>query len=136
MKKKFGYLIASIVLVGITTTGCMIAPEHGLLQGKVYIGPVSPVEQPGQSTTLPCNVYKPRKIMVYDHDGSRLVTQVDIECNSEGNYARYRVELQPGTYTIDINHIGVDSSQEVPAHITVEAGITYRLDINIDTGIR
>ena len=120
----------------LASTSCLNADEPGLVQGKVFVGPVSPVEQPGQTITLPCDAYEPRKILVFNRDSSKLISKVDIECNSEENYARYRVELPPGIYTIDINHIGIDHSQDVPAQITVEAGITYRLDINIDTGIR
>ena len=74
--------------------------------------------------------------MIYDEDGKKLLLQVDIECNSAENYARYRVELDPGFYTVDINRIGVDFSTDTPALIEIVSGATTRLDIDIDTGIR
>ena len=44
--------------------------------------------------------------------------------------------LKPGTYTVDINRIGMDSSDDVPQRVEIQLGITTRLDIDIDTGIR
>ena len=74
--------------------------------------------------------------MIYNKIGTKLLMQVDIECNAEENYTRYRAELEPGIYTVDINHIGVDYSDDVPKQVEIQSGITYKLDIKIDTGIR
>jgi len=109
----------------------LIYNNRGILQGKVTIGPISPVEKPGKTTVVPCEVYQARKIMVYDGTGGDLVAEVEIDC--EG---KYLLRLKPGTYTVDINRIGIDSSSEVPVKIEITAGLTYRLDIDIDTGIR
>ena len=102
----------------------------------MLIGPVTPVEQPGQDTTLRCDVYDARKIMIYDESGNRLLMQVDIECNADENYARYRVELEPGIYTVDTNRLGIDYSDDVPRQVQIISGQTFKLDIDIDTGIR
>jgi hypothetical protein len=125
-----------MIILGLMIIGCSSTAEKGLLQGNVLIGPVSPVVQPGQDTTLRCDVYEARKIMIYDKNGENLNMQVDIDCNVEENYARYRVELEPGTYTIDINNIGIDSSDDVPRQVEIMSGTTFKLDIDIDTGIR
>ena len=117
-------------------TGCSSTAEKGLLQGNVLIGPVTPVEQPGQDTTLRCDVYDARKIMIYDESGSSLLMQVDIDCNPDENYARYRVELEPGIYTVDTNRVGIDNSDDVPRQVQIISGQTFKLDIDIDTGIR
>jgi len=105
--------------------------NSGILQGTVTIGPITPVERPGEKPPMPPEVYEARKIMVYDRSGKKLIEQVDI--NSEG---RYVAHLKPGTYTVDINHIGMDSSDDVPQQVEIQLGITTRLDIDIDTGIR
>ena len=102
----------------------------------MLIGPVTPVEQPGQDTTLRCDFYDARKIMIYDESGNRLLMQVDIECNADENYARYRVELEPGIYTVDTNRLGIDYSDDVPRQVQIISGQTFKLDIDIDTGIR
>ena len=129
-------LLLTITVLGLFVIGCSGTAENGLLQGNVLIGPISPVEQPGQDTTLRPDVYDARKIMIYNESGNKLLMQVDIECNVEENYTRYRVELEPGIYTVDINRIGVDYSGEVPKQVEIKSGLTFKLDIEIDTGIR
>jgi hypothetical protein len=69
--------------------------------------------------------------MVYDKSGNKLIDEVDIDCDG-----RYVVKLTPGMYTVDINRIGIDHSSEVPKQVEIRSGITTRLDIDIDTGIR
>ncbi|MFC1954746.1 hypothetical protein ACFLVZ_02875 [Chloroflexota bacterium] len=44
--------------------------------------------------------------------------------------------LEAGIYTVDINHIGMDRSSDVPKEIEIGAGKTIELNIDIDTGIR
>jgi heat shock protein HslJ len=104
----------------------------GILQGRVTIGPITPVERPGEITPIPPEVYEARKIMVYDRSGRNLIQQIDID--SESGW--YVAHLKSGTYTIDINRIGIDSSDDVPQQVEIQSGITTRLDIDIDTGIR
>lgn len=107
-------------------------PGTGTLEGSVTIGPLTPVQTPGPTPPpTPCSVYQARKVMVYDESGKDLVKQVDIDC-----IGHYRVDLKPGTYTIDINHAGIDRSSQVPTTIEIKAGQTVNLDIDIDTGIR
>ena len=135
MKNK---LLTIFLLFGVLFAGCTsnATAEKGLLQGNVLIGPLSPVEQPGQTATINCDAYALRKIMIYDQSGKTLVRQVDIECNVEEQYTRYRVELEPGTYLVDINNIGIDHSSDVPRQVEILPGTTFKLDIEIDTGIR
>jgi hypothetical protein len=120
--------LLSAVLVGACRTG---GQATGTLEGTVTIGPISPVQREGVKEEIPPEVYAARKVMVYDSGGKKLVQQVDLE--DDGTY---RVELKVGTYTVDINRIGVDSSDEVPRQVDIVAGETVLLDIDIDTGIR
>lgn len=130
MKKVL--LIITITAITLSMFSCSdVTQEPGVLQGKVTIGPLVPVERPGIKYEIPCEVYEARKIMVYDKKHKKLIEQVDIDCN--GNY---RVELEPDFYVIDINRIGIDHSSEVPAKIEIEPSETILLDIDIDTGIR
>jgi hypothetical protein len=125
-------VLLSVIITGLILTACSNKTvEMGLLQGIVTIGPLSPVENSDERPPVPCEVYEARKIMVYDESGRNLLHQVDIDCDG-----RYRVELKPGTYTIDINHIGIDTSGDVPKQVEIMPGITFKLDIDIDTGIR
>ena len=135
MKSIICLIVAAITLI-LGFLGCSSTDEKGLLQGNVLIGPIIPVEQLGQDTTLRCDIYDERKIMIYDKNSTKLLKQVDIECNVEENYTRYRVELEPGIYTVDINYIGIDHSYDVPKQVEIISGTTFKLDIEIDTGIR
>lgn len=125
-------VIISLVLVGLLLAGCTGGTKDtGTLEGRVTIGPLSPVEREGEITVVPPEVYAARKVMVYDKSGKKLVRQVDL-----ANDGSYRVELEVGTYTVDINRLGIDSSSDVPRQVEIRANETVRLDIDIDTGIR
>lgn len=105
-------------------------PQTGSLEGVVTIGPIWPVEVPG-GRPVPPEVYRARKVLVYDASRTRLIATVDL-----GTDGHYRVELAPGWYVVDINHIGMDRSPDVPASVQIKPGVTSVLNINIDTGIR
>jgi hypothetical protein len=123
--------IAAIFIL-LPVSGCAgETPEPGILEGQVTIGPISPVERPGEPQPIPPEVYQARKVMVYDQSGKKLVAEVDL--SSQGYY---RVELRPGIYTIDINRTGIDHSSEVPTQVVIESGEATLLNIDIDTGIR
>ena len=131
------YILPILLALGLLTGGCLNSDtEKGLLQGKVLVTPTSSVEQPDTGANLVCSFYSIRKIMIYDESGEELIYSVDIECNADEQYARYMVELEPGIYMVDINHVGVDFSGDVPKIIEIISGVTTRLDITIDTGIR
>jgi len=129
MIKNFVLLV---VVIGLLLAGCSGGTlETGTLEGRVTIGPLSPVEQPGEKPPVPPEVYEARKVMVYDRSGSKLIEKVDL-----GQDGYYSVKLSPGIYTVDINYSGIDSSGDVPKKIEIRAGETVKLDIDIDTGIR
>ena len=130
MTKSF--VLLAVIVIGLLFSACSAGTvEMGTLEGTVTIGPIWPVERPGEERTIPPSVYEARKVMVYDKNGSKLVKQVDLEY---GGY--YSVELKPDTYIVDINRIGIDSSSDVPKEIEIRPGETVKLDIDIDTGIR
>lgn len=125
-------LLLLVIITGLLLTGCLAeTAETGTLEGTVTIGPIWPVERSGEERPISPEVYEARKVMVYDKNGSKLVEQVDLEYGGH-----YRVKLKPGTYIVDINRIGIDSSSDVPKKIEIRPEETVRLDIDIDTGIR
>ena len=113
----------------VTTTTTNPTTGTGVIEGKVWIGPLpgGPPEKLG--LPYPDEIYQPRKIMVYDADRINLVKQVDI---TEKGY--YSVELPAGTYTIDINYVGTDWSNEVPRKFTIQSGIHINADIFFNIG--
>lgn len=126
MRRILFLLVITLLLVGCTSG------EAGTLAGYVRVGPLQPVAQAGvPEPTPPPEVYAERKVVVYNASGDREVARVDI-----GPDGAYSFALQPGAYTIDINHLGIDVAKGLPAIVEIRAGETTTLDIDIDTGIR
>ena len=92
-------IVISLTVITLLLSGCGRSnAETGMLTGQVTIGPLVPVERPGDNHDIPCEVYEARKIMVYDNNHKKLIKQVDIDCDG-----LYQVELPPDSYVIDIN---------------------------------
>ena len=126
-------LAGSLVVVSCCQPG---GPETVLLQGAVTIGPISPVERPGENPEVSPEVFSARKLMIYDASGKRLVREVYFTQIGTGATGYYTAQIAPGTYTVDINHLGIDTADNLPQKITVSADETVTIDVNIDTGIR
>jgi hypothetical protein len=109
---------------------CPLEQGAGVVRGKVTIAPLAPVETPGPGTPIPSASYDGR-LVVFTGSGGRYTKSVAIE--PDGTYATW---LWPGTYTVDINHLGVDIAKDLPKEITVAESEEVVLDIEIDTGIR
>ena len=114
----FGMLVFGVViLVGCTAT------DQGTLTGRMTIGPLCPVE--------PCNVtpdqlsaaLSTRTVVVYSLNQGDVVAIGRIK--GDGSYS---VPLAPGSYIIDINHIGIDRSTDVPNQVTIIPGGTTTLN--------
>jgi hypothetical protein len=126
------FVLFAVVIIGLVFVGCSGGnSETGTLQGNVTIGPICPVERPGEPCPVPCETYQARKVMIYDESGTKLVKQVDIDC-----MGHYRVELQAAEYTVDINRVGIDRSGDIPKKVDIRPGHTIDVNIDIDTGIR
>jgi len=130
-------IILTVLVVSLLAVSCCPGgPETVLLQGAVTIGPITPVERPGENPPVPPEVFSSRKLMIYDESGKKLVREVYFTQIGQGNTGYYTAQIAPGTYTLDINHLGIDTADNLPQKITVSADETVTIDINIDTGIR
>ncbi len=126
-----------VVFLALLTVGCgKTPPANGTLKGTVTIGPITPVERPGDNTPVSPEVFSARKIIVYKVDGITIIKTLDIQQIGQTATGTYEISLSPGVYVVGIKPNGIDRSGEVPKTITVESGKTIILDINIDTGIR
>jgi TolB protein len=117
-------LVFILIIPGLTGCDDHATPEPGVLEGKASIGPRSPEEI---SQPYPPEIYTPRKVMVYDTDGTKLIRQADLDKNGY-----YSAELPAGTYTIDINYYENDRSDDVPRKLKIEAGIHIMFDISFE----
>ncbi|MFH0970935.1 MAG: hypothetical protein V1835_00045 [Candidatus Micrarchaeota archaeon] len=103
----------------------------GILQGKVSIGPICPVERPDQPCPVPPEAYAARKLTATGPNGQEKIAIIDIK--SDGTYS---IDLAPGTYVIGMQQNGIDRSAQLPATVEIKAGTTTTLNVDIDTGIR
>jgi hypothetical protein len=140
MKKRLMILISLSLLILAGSVWLVSCETHvsgtALLQGAVTIGPITPVEQPGQCPTVSPETFASRKIMIFNESGDKILIEVSIIQIGQTAIGYYTVLLAPGTYTIDINHLGIDSADNLPQKVILSAGKTVIVDINIDTGIR
>lgn len=124
----------TLLILGIFfLSACTQTPqEYGVIEGHVTIGPLIPVIREGEVAPTPApEVYAAREIVIYEEDGTKEYTRLKIDAN--GNY---RAELPVGIYLVDINHIGIDSSTDLPMKIEITTHTITTLNIDIDTGIR
>jgi hypothetical protein len=126
-------LIAITIVVAILLNAGSPLPgagnAHGTLAGNVTIGPLCPVEPCSISREQIIAAYAARPLIITTTGGA-FVGSVTADPDTG-----YSISLRPGTYVVDIPHQGIGGS-DLPRTVTVRAGETVRLDIDIDTGIR
>lgn len=125
-------LVFPLLFLALLLSACAGAEQPGTLAGRVTIGPLQPVARAGQPDPTPGpEVFAGREVVVYDEAGAKEIARAPIQ--SPGVY---NLSLPPGVYTVDINHLGIDFSKDLPATVTVTSGQTTELNFDIDTGIR
>jgi hypothetical protein len=108
--------------------------DEGILEGKISIGPICPVEtDPPDPGCLPTvETYKAYPVSVWTTDGRRKIALLKPSVDG-----LYKTDLEPGKYLIILetggNNIG---SSNLPIEITIISGDVTTLNIDIDTGIR
>lgn len=132
-------LIALSILLFLTLVGTSCQnnqQETSTLQGTVSVGPLWPVERPGENPPVSPQVFESRKVIIYDESKTNMVKSVDLIQIDQSAKATYSTQLKPGKYVVDINHGGIDRSQQVPTNIEIRPGQIVVIDIDVDTGIR
>ena len=127
-------ILTALILVGPACQDGQQVP--GTLQGTVSIGPIQPVERPGENPPASPKVFEARKVIIYNKSKTRVVETLGLTQIGQSAKGSYSIQLKPGEYVVDINRIGIDSSPDVPKRIEIESGQTVIVDIDIDTGIR
>ncbi len=92
-----------------------------------------PVQRAGQPDPTPSpEVCTSRGLTVFQADGKTVVTSFSFQPD-----CGYRVALGPGSYVVDLkDKPAIGGSKTLPKTVTIQAGATTRLDVDIDTGIR
>jgi hypothetical protein len=118
-----------VLIIFFNVSGCTSA--KGRLEGKVNIGPLTPVERVGVPTPIPPpEVFTSRGIKIIDSLG---IWVNEVHFNPNGTYS---IELNPGNYRVELLNTGIEHAAELPATVQIFSNQITTLDISIDTGIR
>jgi hypothetical protein len=108
--------------------------ETGILEGKITIGPLCPVEtDPPLPGCLPtAETYKAYPVFVCTHDGSKKLALINPALDGA-----FRIELVAGDYLLILDKArpGIGSSN-LPLHVEIQPSGETEVSIDIDTGIR
>ena len=142
-KQKLLYtVIASAILIGGCIQNNITLAEYGILQGKVTIGPLCPVEPCKLPPEQVAQIYEARKVIIYEQSTKVKIAEFNLNQNGE-----YSLSLKPGSYIVDItdaegNELSLDLSKRprigniIPKEVELKTGDKVILDFDIDTGIR
>ncbi len=111
---------------------CQVQPQaKGILEGRVNIGPICPVERvpPDPSCQPTVETYQAWPIAVFE--GKHKVANIVVK--ADGTFA---LELPPGTYVVDLEKQQHFGKGALPITVVVKSGETASIGIDIDTGIR
>src|SRR5437868_2333577 len=130
--ERFSMRPISLLFVVLIVAACSNSPTapknqaavYGRLAGVVTIGPNCPVEREGQPCPTPPSAYTLRKVLVYDEQKTQLLHTVDID--TQGLYS---INLPPAKYLVDLQHLGIDRSADVPKVVEIHANSVTSLNI-------
>lgn len=120
--------IAALVLSGCSASAT--SPATAYIQGTVTAGPTCPVET--VENPCPPKLVAEREVDLQTRDGSTVATTTT---DSTGHY---RFTTNAGSYVVHVRIVQgqVGLRQITHGNVTVAAGQTVTLDIQLDTGIR
>lgn len=136
-KYSMKIILGLILLTGLLFNwGCdkLSTQDEGILEGKISIGPICPVEtDPPDPGCLPTvETYKAYPVSVWTSDGRRKIAL--LKPSLDGSY---KTDLESGKYLIkletDSGNIG---SSNLPFEVIIISDYITTLNIDIDTGIR
>ena len=130
--------ILSIIVLLVSLYGCdtgnFPSGETWILEGKVTIGPICPVEtDPPQPECQPtAETYLAYPVSIWSPNGRIWIRQINPALDGT-----YRTVLAEGRYLVrlETGDFGPGSSN-LPAFVSINRGDTTIFDIDIDTGIR
>ena len=131
-----------VIVNGVEKEFEISGPESSILQGKVTIGPLCPVEPCNIPPEQVAEIYQARKVIIYEQSTKEKVAETPLFPSGE-----YFIILKPGRYIIDISDaqgdaLSLDLSKRprlgnvIPREIELRAGDEVVVDFRIDTGIR
>lgn len=134
-QKGFALIPLLIILVLAVAAGYFVLNKQnktgtGILEGKVSIGPVCPVERLDQPCDVSAETYTSREVIITKFDKSVYGYQ---HLEADGSY---RFVVSSGLYMLEIGKLGIDRAVGLPKSIEIKAGQTTTVNFSIDTGVR
>jgi hypothetical protein len=126
-------LLAVLMALAISPAACAAEINHGSvaggIQGRVTVGPLCPVEVAGS----PCPDAPLAVTITVRRPNGDLV--LDTDTGADG---RFRIQLSPGTYTIEAEPLRPDGvARMLPVDpVSVRPGAYSTVPISFDSGIR
>ena len=125
--------ITSIIAAGLILVSVISIlsqrTQTGVIDGKVTIGPFTPVE-PSSGPKVPPGTYSSRSIVLKPWLGETIY----VPLNEDGFF---HAEAKAGTYQVTLSDcVFLGCSSSLPRTVVVKPGETTVLNIDIDTGIR
>ncbi len=122
--------------------GAGFVEEPSILQGKVTIGPLCPVEPCDLPPERIAEIYTARKVFVYEQRTETKAAETNLDKDG-----KYSFSLEPGIYIVDVsdaegNALPLDMLRRpglgntAPQEVEVMLGGIVVVDFDIDTGIR
>ena len=119
-----------------------ITLKTGILEGRITLGPLCPIEPCNLTPEQIAAIYEARKVIIYEK--SSLSKIAEIQLNADGEYS---LSLNAGQYIIDVsdangNALPLELSQRprfgnaIPQEAEILEDQTTISDFDIDTGIR
>jgi hypothetical protein len=125
-------LVFGCLYLALTEPDTIKATPPGFLEGHLKIILSREVElADGTPAPVTAENYADYPLIVLSQDRKTEVTHV----TADGS-GKYRVELAPGDYVLDVQRRPRGRVRATPQPFTVVSGQTVRVDIDVDTGIR
>ena len=122
-------VIIALGLILVTAYSMLSNRGIGVIEGKVTIGPFSPVE-PSMGPTVPPGTYSSRVILLKPWIGET----ISIPLNEDGSF---HAEVRAGKYEASLSDcVFLGCANSLPRQVEIRQGETTILNIEIDTGIR
>lgn len=117
----------AMITVAPKESGSRIA--GGYIVGHVDVGPICPVERPGEQCKVPPEVYTSREVVIYMSDKVTVKDRKNLD--ADGNY---KIAIGPGNYFVQISPAGIGEGEK--KSVAVKSFETSTVNFDIDTGIR
>lgn len=127
-----GFIVSTLII-----SSCELQKDEysgiGFLKGKVTIGPLCPTQSEIKDPSCQASkeTYEAWQINVWNLHTNKFVSE--IKPNPNGTY---HLNLYEGSFKVDLAKQQRIGTNNLPSNITIHAGKTTTLNIDIDTGIR